>query len=156
MQCISVGTSRQNRTMASLERAIEIAVLSHASQKDKAGAPYILHPLRLMLQMHSNEERIVAVLHDVVEDTSVTFEDLEAEGFSEAVLAALRLLTHDTEVDYFDYVAEIGGNQLATRVKLADIEDNLDMNRIANPTHKDFARLEKYRAALEILNNTQT
>jgi GTP diphosphokinase / guanosine-3',5'-bis(diphosphate) 3'-diphosphatase len=143
--------SRQNLSVATLERAVEIAAKAHAGQVDKAGAPYLLHPLRLMLKMRGPDARIAAVLHDVVEDTGLTFERLEAEGFSQEVLYAVRLLTHDPAEDYFAYLERLKSNRIAHEVKLADLEDNLDLSRIANPTERDHARLEKYERAKAIL-----
>ena len=130
--------------MSSLERAIEIAVSAHKGQKDKAGKPYILHPLRLMFKMNSEDEMIAAVLHDVVEDTAWTFEKLEAEGFNEEVIAAVKLLTHDKKVPYKKYIEAIKTNKIALRVKLADLEDNLDIKRIAHPKFKDYTRIAEY------------
>src|SRR5258708_6454925 len=102
-----------------LEKAILIAVKAHAGQKGKDGAPFILHPLRILAKMETEEERIVAVLHDVVEDTDVTFDDLATEGFSSKVIAALKLLTHEEGVSDEDYVKAIKPNRLARRIKAA-------------------------------------
>jgi (p)ppGpp synthase/HD superfamily hydrolase len=126
-------------------------VTAHAGQSCKDGSPYILHPLRLMLKMSTDEERMVAVLHDVVEDTSITLEDLRREGFSAAVLEALRLLTHEKEVPYEEYVARIKPHPLAREVKLADLEDNSDIKRLKGIEEKDFARMKKYHRAWMIL-----
>ncbi len=130
--------------MSLLERAIEIAVLAHKDQVDKAGKPYILHPLRLMFKMQTENEMIVAVLHDVVEDTDWTIEKLEAEGFDEAVITAVKLLTHDKKIPYKKYIEAIKTNKIALNVKLADLEDNLDIKRIAKPKLRDYARLAEY------------
>ena len=100
--------------MPTLERALQIAVHAHAGQKDKSGAAYIFHPIRVMMRCCSPEAKIVGLLHDVVEDTPVTFEELEAEGFSKEVLAALRLLTHASEVPYADYIEHVKTNSIAT------------------------------------------
>lgn len=116
--------------MATLERAIQIAAGAHAGQVDKQGQPYILHPLRVMAGVDHPDARIVAVLHDVVEDTSVTFEDLESEGFSPAVLSALRLVTHDPAEPYADYVVRCHADPLARAVKLADLTDNTRLDRV--------------------------
>ena len=139
--------------MATLEKAVEIAARAHSGQVDKAGQPYILHPLRLMLSLPGADERIAAVLHDVVEDTPVTLSDLASNGFSEAVLSAVALLTHDPAVAYFDYVRLVAAHPVARAVKMADLRDNLDISRISAPSEKDIARLEKYREALAILAN---
>ena len=130
--------------MSLLERAIEIAVLAHKEQVDKAGKPYILHPLRLIFKMQTENEMIAAVLHDVVEDTSWTIEKLEAEGFDEEVITAIELLTHDKKVPYKKYIEAIKTNKIALKVKLADLEDNMDIKRIAHPKLRDYARIAEY------------
>lgn len=136
-----------------LEKALEIALRAHAGQVDKAGAPYILHPLRLMLQMESQDEQVVALLHDVVEDSDVTFAHLRAAGFPERIVEALQALTHSEDVSYEEYVANIARLPLARRVKLADLHDNLRIERIPQPTAKDYQRLEKYRRAVAMLQD---
>ena len=130
--------------MSLLERAIEIAVLAHKEQVDKAGKPYILHPLRLMFNMQNENEMIAAVLHDVVEDIDWTIEKLEADGFDEEVNTAVKLLTHDKKVPYKKYIEAIKTNKIALKVKLADLEDNMDIKRIAHPKFRDYARLAEY------------
>jgi len=137
--------------MSTLERAIEIAAAAHAGQHDKAGAPYILHPLRVMLAQNEPAQRIAAVLHDVVEDTPWTLDQLRAEGFSEDVLRAVDALTKREDEDYFGFVDGAGRDPVARAVKIADIRDNMDTSRIASITDRDRARLEKYRQALERL-----
>ena len=136
-----------------LERAIEIAVLAHKGHVDKAMSPYILHPLRAMLALETDEERIVAVLHDVVEDSEWTFEMLENEGFSEAVLLALRSVTAIPGEAYDAFITRAAKNPVGRRVKLADLADNMDLKRINEPTEKDFERLKKYRKAYRMLQN---
>lgn len=126
------------------KRAIEIAITAHKEQVDKARKPYILHPLRLMFKMRTESEMIAAVLHDVVEDTDWTIEKLIAEGFYEEVITAINLLTHDRKVPYKKYIDAIKTNKIALKVKLADLEDNLDIKRIAHPKFKDYARLAEY------------
>jgi len=136
-----------------LEKAIQIALEAHAGATDKTGRPYILHPLHLMMQMETEEEMITAVLHDVVEDSSLELSDLEAVGFPESVLKALALLTHDAAaVPYDEYVAAIRGNALARRVKLADLAHNMDVRRLPTLTEKDWGRLQKYRRAWAVLS----
>mgnify|MGYP003513490717 FL=1 len=130
--------------MSSLERSIEIAVTAHKEQVDKASKPYILHPLRLMFKMQSENEMIAAVLHDVVEDTDWTIEKLVTEGFDDDVITAVNLLTHDRKVPYKKYIEAIKSNKIALKVKLADLEDNLDIKRIAHPKFRDYARLAEY------------
>ena len=131
-----------------LERAIEIAVVAHKGQKEKSGAPYILHPFRVMLSLKSDEDRIVGVLHDVVEDTPWTFGQLREEGFSEEVLAALDTVTIRENEDYPDFISRSAGNAIGRRVKIADLRDNMDLSRIPKPTEKDLRRIEKYRQAM--------
>jgi (p)ppGpp synthase/HD superfamily hydrolase len=138
--------------MSNLQRALEIAVESHKDQKQKDGTPYALHPIRLSMSLQSEEQRIVALLHDVVEDTDWTFDDLLAEGFSENVIEALRLLTHTDGSPYEDYIERLASNPLARLVKKADLSDNMDFKRIPEPTERDFARLQKYHRAWSVLN----
>ena len=137
--------------MATLERAIQIAAEAHTGQLDKAGQPYILHPLRVMLHMKSEQERIVAVLHDVIEDTSVTLAQLAAEGFSPMVIDAVRALTKLPWESRLAAAARAARNPIALAVKLADNSDNMDMSRIPQLTAKDLARLEEYKAVRELL-----
>lgn len=139
--------------MSTLERAIAIAAAAHEGATDKGGQPYILHPLRVMLAVGSTDERIVAVLHDVVEDTAWTVDRLRREGFSETVLRALEAVTRRPGEDYLAFVRRAGADAVARRVKLADLADNLDCSRIPLPTARDRARLEKYRAAVALLEN---
>jgi (p)ppGpp synthase/HD superfamily hydrolase len=134
--------------MSTLERAIEIAATAHAGQQDKAGAPYILHPLRVMLAQKEPAQRIAAILHDVVEDTPWTLEQLRAEGFSDDVLSAVDALTKRKGEDYFAFVDRAGRDPVARAVKIADIRDNMDVSRTAGVTDRDRERLEKYRQAL--------
>ena len=138
-------------TPSILEKAIKIATTAHAGQTDKGGNPYISHPMRLMENVESVEEKIVAVLHDVVEDTEVSFADLEKEGIPQVCIDALLLLTHDKDVPYMDYVKSISSNEIATSVKIADLKDNSDLSRLESITEKDIARVEKYSKALSIL-----
>ncbi|MBK7895300.1 MAG: HD domain-containing protein [Candidatus Promineifilaceae bacterium] len=139
--------------MSTLERAIAIAAAAHAGQTDKAGAPYILHPLRMMLTLQTEAERITAVLHDVIEDTPWTFEQLRAEGFGEEILAALETVTKREGEDYEAFVQRSAQNPIGRKVKLADLRDNSDISRISSPTAKDYARLEKYKRAIAVLEN---
>jgi (p)ppGpp synthase/HD superfamily hydrolase len=135
--------------MSTLERAIAIAAEAHAGQVDKAGQPYILHPLRMMLSLATADERIVAVLHDVVEDCpGWDFPRLRAAGFSETVLAALDSVTNRAGEDYDAFVARAAANPIGRSVKLADLRDNSDLARIASPTARDHARIEKYTRAI--------
>jgi hypothetical protein len=141
----------QEETMSTLEHAIALAAKAHEGQVDKAGAPYILHPLRMMMRLSGADERIAAVLHDVVEDCSWTIERLRAEGFSESVLAAIDSVTRKPEETYDAFVLRAAANPIGRRVKCADLEDNSDLSRITNPTPRDYERMEKYRRALAVL-----
>ena len=134
-----------------IDRALALAVDVHTGVLDKAGEPYILHVLRVMARMSSEDERVVAILHDVVEDSDRTIDDLHRLGFSPAVVAAVQQLTKPPGADYQRYVAGVRGNPLARAVKLADLEDNMDVRRIADPTDKDLERLRKYRVAWAML-----
>ena len=131
-----------------LERAIAIAATAHAGQVDKGGAPYILHPLKVMLRMTTLEERIVAVLHDVVEDCEISLDDLRKEGFSEEVLTAIQSVTKVPGESYEDFVERAAQNPIGRVVKLADLEENSDLSRIASPSWEDLERIEKYRRAI--------
>lgn len=141
--------------MKPLERAIEIAVSAHAGQIDKAGTPYILHPLRIMLRMDGEIGMMAAVLHDVVEDgPGWTFDRLRQEGIPGEVVEAVEHVTkRPVEVDdYQRFILRCALNPVARLVKLADLEDNMDLTRIRNPTSSDFARIEKYRLAHDLLS----
>lgn len=140
--------------MSTLERAIAIAAEAHTGQTDKAGAPYILHPLRVMLRQTTLAAQIVAALHDVVEDSAWTLAQLRAEGFTPEIIAAVDAMTRRADEEYEAFVLRAGSNPLARPVKLADLDDNLDQTRIAQPTAKDQARLEKYRNAKRLLGET--
>ena len=140
------------QSMTTLERAIAIAAKAHEGQTDKAGAPYILHPLRVMLRMDRTEDCIVAVLHDVIEDSEWTADMLRAEGFSERIIEALESVTKRRGEDYETFIRRAASNPISRRVKLADLADNSDMGRIAALTPKDLERLQKYGRAIGFLN----
>ena len=134
------------------KRAIKLCYEAHDGQTDKSGLPYVHHPLHLAEQMDDEDSTVVALLHDIVEDTSYTLDDLESMGFGEAVIDALRLLTHDDSVPYLDYVREIAKNSLAKKVKLADLAHNSDLTRLDHePTERDLERYQKYQKARAIL-----
>ena len=134
------------------KKAIKLCYEAHAGQVDKSGLPYVHHPLHLAEQMDDETSTVVALLHDIVEDTKYTFADLENMGFGDEVLDALRLLTHDDSVPYLDYVREIAKNPVAKKVKLADLAHNSDLSRLDHePTEKDLERVRKYQKAREIL-----
>jgi len=135
----------------SLERAIAIAAKAHAGQVDKAGQPYILHPIRVMLRLSDADARITALFHDVVEDSDVTLDDLRAEGFAEAILAAVDALTKREGETRIEAAHRAAANSIARAVKLADNADNMDLSRLDNPTEKDYARLKEYEQVREIL-----
>ena len=136
-----------------LERAIAIAATAHEGQVDKGGNPYILHPLKVMLRVNTLEERIVAVLHDVVEDCGVSLDDLRKEGFSEAVLTAIESVTKVPGESYETFVERAAQNPIGRVVKLADLEENSDLSRIAQPSWEDLERVEKYRRAIGVLRS---
>lgn len=127
-----------------LEKAIEIAVEAHRGQIDKAGKIYILHPMRVMLRGQNDTEQILGILHDVVEDTAVTLDMLRLEGFAEDILVALDCLTKRKGEKYGDFINRILVNPLATQIKLFDMEDNLNRDRIPYPTEADERRFKKY------------
>ncbi|UZE22057.1 HD domain-containing protein [Pseudomonas sp. B21-056] len=137
--------------MSTLEKAIAISARAHEGQTDKGGSPYILHPLKVMLRLVHHDERIVAVLHDVVEDTHVTLADLRNEGFSEAILTAIESLTKREGETYQAFIERAGLDPLARRVKLADLAENSDLSRLDRPSQNDLERVEKYRKAAEYL-----
>ena len=136
-----------------LQRAIEIALEAHKGALDKGGNPYILHPLRLMLQMDSEEEMIVAILHDVVEDSEKwSFDKLHKEGFSKKIINSLRSVTKENEnEDYEKFIDRSVKDKIGRKVKIADISDNLDVSRLKEVTDKDILRINKYKKALEKL-----
>ena len=131
-------------------KAFWIMLKAHKGQKDRSGKPYIFHPIHVALRC-KGEERIVALLHDTIEDGGVTLPQLRAEGFSQEIIDAVDLLTHREYVDYMVYVECIKENSLARAVKLRDLEHNMDIRRIKNPTDVDYARWRKYQRAYEIL-----
>ncbi len=143
--------------MATLDRAIAIATEAHAGQLDKAGAPYILHPLRVMLAQATVEARIVGVLHDVCEDRPEewSLERLRSEGFSEEVLAALASVTRQKGEEYDDFVLRAAANPIGRAVKLADMRDNADLGRIADPTEADRTRVAKYLRSIEAIEGLE-
>lgn len=131
-----------------LEKAISVMLEAHAGQTDKADAPYILHPLRVMLQMEIPEEMMAAVLHDVVEDSNLTIEDLRKEGFPQQVIVAVEHLTKKDEEPYDAFIQRVKEHPLAIKVKIADLQDNMDLSRIKKPSNMDRQRMKKYQEAL--------
>jgi len=141
--------------MATLENAITLAAQQHTGQIDKGGQPYILHPLRVMLQLQQTDQQIVAVLHDILEDTHTTAQDLQNLGFQTHIIQAIQALTklpHETRAQAAMRTAQ---NRLACTVKIADVQDNMNLARIPNPIARDLARLEEYRQVLDILQKAQ-
>ena len=133
------------------KKALVFCFEAHKDQKDKSGMPYVFHPFHLAEQMETEETTIVALLHDVAEDTQYTLEDISKMGFGEAVMEALTLMTHDDAVDYMDYVRAIKDNPIAKAVKLADLRHNSDITRLDTVDEKALKRREKYLEALAIL-----
>ncbi len=142
--------------MASLERAIALAAQAHGGQIDKAGAPYILHPLRVMLRLDTPEAMQAAVLHDVLEDTSVTVDALRDAGFSDPVIEAVEALTRRPDETYAAFIDRVKAHPVARRIKLADLEDNLDLRRLPDPdfpSRSDLDRVKRYYRAWTTLTD---
>ncbi|MEB6479033.1 guanosine-3',5'-bis(diphosphate) 3'-pyrophosphohydrolase [Acinetobacter vivianii] len=137
--------------MATLERAISLAAERHAGLVDKVNAPYILHPLRVMLNVPEIEHKIVAVLHDVLEDTATTIDELYRLGFQTHLIDAIIALTKQEGESRIQAAQRTVQNPIARVVKLADITDNMDLSRIQSPTMKDFERLKEYQQVRDIL-----
>lgn len=138
----------ERRAKAMLPLAIEIATEQHTGQLDKAGRPYIEHPMRVMRRMRTNVERIVAVLHDVVEDGTMTLANLRKEGYSHEVIDALDSVTRRPGEEYTAFVARSAADPIGRWVKYEDLRDNADLGRIAEPTEADLARTAKYQRAM--------
>lgn len=136
-----------------MKKAYEIAKKAHSGQIDKAGEDYIKHPEKVASFVNSDEEKAVAYLHDVIEDTELTLEDLREYGFSEEVLKAVDVITKKKGQDYQTYLNSVKENKLARVVKLADLRHNLDLTRLINITEKDIERKEKYQKAIDFLNS---
>ena len=133
------------------KQAMRLCYAAHKDQCDKSGIPYVFHPIHLAEQMTDEDTTTVALLHDVVEDTPYTFEDLTAMGFPERIIDALRLLTHGPEVPYLEYVAALKHNPIARAVKLADLRHNSDLTRLDQVDRRALDRVEKYRTAMTLL-----
>lgn len=133
------------------KKALIISFNAHKNQIDKSGMPYVYHPFHLADQMNDEYSTCVALLHDVVEDTDITLNDLEKEGFPYEVIEALALMTHIDDVPYFDYVRALKDNSLAKKVKLADLVHNSDLTRLDKVEAKDLERVKKYKQAILIL-----
>ena len=136
---------------ATVEDAVSIAARAHGGQKDKAGAPYLLHPLRMMMRMDTEAAMMAAVLHDVVEDTDWTLERLREAGFAGEVLEAVDCLTHREGESYQQFVERVRTNSIARQIKIADLEDNMNVRRMNHIGPKELERLEKYHRAWRVL-----
>lgn len=140
-----------------VKKAALIAYNAHKDQSDKGGYPYIMHPIHIAEQMETEDETIAALLHDVIEDTDIGFDYLKKEGFSDTVINCLKILTKDPNEDYMDYIRKIkktGG--IALKIKKADMAHNMIDERISKKIQSDESRMEKYRAAFDILNSQNT
>ena len=138
-------------TMKLIETSLHIALRAYAGKTDKAGREYILHPLRVMAKMKTDLERSAALLHDVLEDSEITAEGLLAEGIPPEVVEAVQYLTKNEGGDYQEFVARAKTNRIAARVKLADIEDNIDVLRLESLGEEDLDRIRKYHTAWRLL-----
>ena len=133
------------------KQALKLCFEAHKEQVDKSGIPYVFHPFHLAEQMTDEATTVVALLHDVVEDTELTFDDLEKQDFGEEIISALKLLTHNDDTPYMDYVAKIKTDKIATTVKLADLKHNSDLSRLDVVDEKALNRKEKYEKAMKFL-----
>lgn len=134
-----------------LKLAVDIATTAHAGQVDKGGRPYINHPTAVAAEVETTRQKIVAYLHDVIEDTDVTADRLLEAGFPQNIVNSLKTITKQPGVSYADYLAAVKADETARAVKISDIRHNMDISRIENPTTEDFARVEKYKKALAFL-----
>lgn len=144
--------------MSIIEKSLTIALKAHAGQQDKAGKSYVLHPLRIMAQMETEYEMAVALLHDVIEDSAYTSDDLLQAGIPAEVVEAVQILSKVDGEDYDQFVIRVMRNPLATKVKIADIEDNINLLRLERVGEKDLERVAKYHSAwktLQSVNKTQ-
>lgn len=138
------------------KKAVNLMFEAHKEQRDKSGLPYVFHPFHLAEQMEDETTTVVALLHDVVEDSDYTLDDLRRMGFSQEVCEAVDLMTHREGVPYMEYVRRIKTNPVAVKVKLADLRHNSDMTRMEAPTERDLQRAEKYREAMRLLLDEET
>ena len=135
--------------------ALELAVEKHKNQTDKAGNPYILHPLHVMENVNSKEGKIVAILHDIIEDTDITEDYLFKIGLSKRIVDAVVALTRSEDMDYQEYIKNLSSNPLAKEGKLADLEHNMDLKRLPTLEEKDLERNRKYQIAYHYLINNK-
>lgn len=146
--------SQRNKYNQLLELAIKVATEAHAGQVDKGGKPYINHPQAVAASLTNTEYKIVAYLHDVCEDTSITFDNLKDMGFTYRIVNSIRLLTKTDELTYEEYLRRLRMDSCARAVKMADLKHNMDITRIPNPSEKDYARIEKYKKSLAFLESS--
>ena len=135
------------------KRALLLSFEAHREQRDKSGMPYVYHPFHVAEQMKDEYTTVVALLHDVAEDTDITIEDIRKMGFPDRVCDALRCLTHDKSVPYMEYIEALSSDPIAAAVKLADLEHNSDLSRLDSVDDKALARAGKYKAAMELLKS---
>lgn len=138
--------------MTLYDLALAIAQEAHKGQVDKAGIDYINHPIYVASLVETGEEKAAALLHDVIEDSDMTLSDLLNRGIPSEVLQAVSILTKDKKLTYQEYLSRVKTNEIARKVKLADLKHNSDLSRITNPSEKDFSRSEKYKKAIEFLS----
>lgn len=136
---------------AQTKKAIILMYNMHKNQLDKGGMPYVLHPFHVAEQMDDEDSTVVALLHDIVEDTSITLNDLVDLGFSKAQIDAISILTHPDGMDYFDYIRRIATNEISLKVKLADLQHNMDLTRIDSVDNRDLERVKKYKKCYDYL-----
>lgn len=139
-----------------LELAIKVATEAHKNQKDKGGNPYIEHPKAVAARVDNLEHKIVAYLHDVVEDTEITLDDLAEMGFTYRIVNSVRLLTKTDKLTYEEFLKRLKADDNARHVKIADLKHNMDISRIPEPTEKDHKRIEKYKRSLEFLESSRS
>ena len=135
------------------KKAMKLCFDAHKDQVDKSGMPYVFHPFHVAEQMKDEPTTIVALLHDVVEDTDYTLEDIAAEGFGQEIVEAVSLMTHEDDVPYLDYVTKLKDNPIAKAVKLADLAHNSDPSRLGEIDEETQQRLEKYKTAIALLES---
>lgn len=153
-EALKLLDSQRDKYNQLLELAIKVATEAHAGQVDKGGKPYINHPEAVAASLTNTEYKIVAYLHDVCEDTSITFDDLKDMGFTYRIVNSIRLLTKTDELTYEEYLRRLRMDSCARAVKMADLKHNMDITRIPNPSEKDYARIEKYKRSLAFLESS--
>lgn len=136
-----------------LKKALDICLNKHSGQVDKSGKEYFIHPVTVALLCDTTKEKIVALLHDVIEDTDYTFTDLKNDGFSQEIIDAIRAVTKNDDITYQEYISNIKNNPIARKVKLNDLKHNSDLSRLENPTDQDLKRTKKYLESIHFLEN---